>query len=88
MKSVKYIKGLTFIAIAVTLLLQGIWMANAYRLIEKQVHTQINEAFIVTVNKELMLRKNTIIDSTTNEIVGIVSDDFEKGIFSGPELVY
>lgn len=35
-----------------------------------------------------MLRKNAAIDSTTNEIVGIVSDDFEKGLFSGPELVY
>jgi len=88
MKSVQQIRTLTYAAIAVILLLQGIWVTNAYKLIEKQVQAQANETFITCVNKELMLRKNSVIDSTTNEIVGVVNDDFEKGIFSGPELIY
>lgn len=88
MKSVKQIRTLTYTAIALIVLLQGIWVANAYKLIEKQVQAQTNEIFTVSVNKELMLRKNSVIDSTTNEIVGIVNDDFEKGVFSGPELIY
>lgn len=88
MKSVKQIRTLTYTAIALIVLLQGIWVVNAYKLIEKQVQAQTNEIFTVSVNKELMLRKNSVIDSTTNEIVGIVNDDFEKGVFSGPELIY
>jgi two-component system phosphate regulon sensor histidine kinase PhoR len=88
MKSVQQIRTLTYTAIAVILLLQGIWVTNAYKLIEKQVQAQANETLITCVNKELMLRKNSVIDSTTNEIVGVVNDDFEKGIFSGPELIY
>lgn len=88
MKQAKYITLLTYSAIFMIVILQGIWMVNAYRLTQVQVHNQLNISFSTSTNKELMLRKNTTIDSTTNEIVGIVSDDYEKGLFSGPELVY
>lgn len=88
MKSAKRIQVLTYSAIAMILLLQGIWMVNAYWFLQEQTHNRLNNSFSTSANKELMLRKNAAIDSTTNEIVGIVSDDFEKGLFSGPELVY
>ena len=88
MKQTKHITLLTYGSIFMILLLQGVWMVNAYRLLQEQNYSQLNNSFSVSANKELMLRKNAVIDSTTNEIVGIVSDDYEKGLFSGPELIY
>lgn len=88
MNSEKHIKLLTFSAILLIVALQGIWMQNVIRLTEKHMITQINETFITSINKELMIRRDLVVDSTTNEIIGIVEDNFEEGVFSGPELIY
>ena len=72
---------------AVILLLQGIRIANIYQLLERQLSEQINDIFTISVNKDIMNRKNIVVDSTTNEIIGIIGDDYEKGVFGGPELV-
>lgn len=86
MMKTKYIKLLTLSAIVVVLL-QVIWIVNVYQLLQRQLSIQINDIITASINKDLMNRKNIAIDSTTNEIVGIVEDDYEKGVFGGPELV-
>ena len=88
MNSEKHIKLLTFSAIILIVVLQGIWMHNLIQLIERHMTTQINETFKASVNKELMMRRDLVVDSTTNEIIGVVEDNFDEGFFSGPELVY
>lgn len=87
MMKTKYIKLLTLSAIVVVVLLQVIWIVNVYQLLQRQLSIQINDIITASINKDLMNRKNIAIDSTTNEIVGIVEDDYEKGVFGGPELV-
>jgi two-component system phosphate regulon sensor histidine kinase PhoR len=85
MKSVKQIQVLTYIAIGVTILLQGIWINNAYRLTQKQLQTQINDIFNLSVNRELIIRAET--DLTTNEDIGTVEQDYETGSFGSPQLL-
>ena len=87
MMKTKYIKLLTLSAIVVVVLLQGIWIVNVYQLLQRQLSIQIYDIITASINKDLMNRKNIAIDSTTNEIVGIIEDDYEKGVFGGPELV-
>lgn len=87
MMKTKYIKLLTLSAIVVVVLLQVIWTVNVYQLLQRQLSIQINDIITASINKDLMNRKNIAIDSTTNEIVGIIEDDYEKGVFGGPELV-
>lgn len=87
MMKTKYIKLLTLSAIVVVVLLQVIWIVNVYQLLQRQLSIQINDIITASINKDLMNRKNIAIDSTTNEIVGIIEDDYEKGVFGGPELV-
>ena len=88
MKSIKYITMLTFTAILLIISLQGIWISNVYKLTEIQIHTLVNEILSASINKELMLRRSSILNSTTNEIIGTVEIDDKRGIFEGPELVY
>jgi len=85
MKSVKYIRVLTYGAIAVVLLLQGIWMANAYQLTQKQLHAQISDIFNTSVNKELIIRANA--NFIANEELGTVEQDYETGSFGTPQLL-
>ena len=85
MKSVKYIRVLTYGAIAVVLLLQGLWMANAYQLTQKQLHAQISDIFNTSVNKELIIRANA--NFIANEELGTVEQDYETGSFGTPQLL-
>ncbi|MDO5664083.1 MAG: HAMP domain-containing sensor histidine kinase [Bacteroidia bacterium] len=88
MKRASYIKLLTLAAIVAITLLQGLWTVNVYGLLQKKLSEQINDVFTISINKDLMNRRNAIVDSTTNEIVGVVEVSDEKGVFSGPELIY
>lgn len=85
MKSVKYIRVLTYGAITVVLLLQGIWIANVYQLTQKQLQSHIAEVFNLSVNRELIIRTKT--DFTTNEELGTVEQDYETGSFGTPQLL-
>lgn len=85
MKSLKQIHLLTYFAIGVTILLQGVWINNAYRLTQKQLQAQINDIFSLSVNRELIIRAET--DFTTNEDIGTVEQDYETGSFGSPQLL-
>ena len=88
MKNISHIKILTFFGLLLLIALQTIWVYNAYGLVSKQLSLELNELFNISVNRELMSRWDSVIDSTSNDIIGIVEDDYEKGIFVGPELIY
>lgn len=88
MMKASYIKSITFVAIVLILLLQTLWSVNVYSLMQKQLFQQITDVFNMSVNKELMDRWALVVDSTSNDVIGVVEDDYEKGIFVGPELIY
>lgn len=88
MNSEKHIKLLTFLAILLVVILQGIWMYNVTQLTEKKITTQINETFKASIIKELMIRRNIEFDSISNEFIGTLEIDNDIGVFSKPELVY
>lgn len=85
MKSVRQIHVITYIALGVTILLQGIWVNNAYRLTQKQLQVQIDGIFSLSVNRELIIRAET--DFTTNEDIGTVDQNYETGSFGSPQLL-
>ena len=85
MKQTKHITLLTYGAILMVVLLQGIWMTNAYQLTQKQLQIQFNEIFNLSVNRELIIRAET--DFTTNEDIGTVEQDYETGSFGTPQLL-
>lgn len=85
MKSVKHIRLLTYAAIAMVLLLQGMWMANAFQLTQKQLYSQINDIFSVSLNRELIIRTEARL--ITNEEIGTVEQNYETGSFGTPQLL-
>lgn len=85
MKQTKHITLLTYGAIFMVVLLQGIWMTNAYQLTQKQLQIQINDIFNLSINRELIIRAET--DFTTNEDIGTVEQDYETGSFGTPQLL-
>jgi cytoskeletal protein RodZ len=56
MKSEKYINVLTLIAMVLIILMQCLWILNAFRLIQRQTYTQIDNTFETSVKKELFER--------------------------------
>jgi len=87
MKSIKHIRFLTYAAISMVFLLQCIWMINAYKLTQEQLSSQINNIFTVSVNRELIIREKSIIDSMANEVIGISVNDYDQGIIGSMELL-
>ena len=85
MKKIRNIRILTFVAVSVLLLLQGIWIANVYRLLQKQLSVQINEVFIICANKELMIRMES--DTATDGVIGSIKSD-TTGVLESYELVF
>jgi two-component system phosphate regulon sensor histidine kinase PhoR len=53
-----YIKLITCIALIAILTLQGIWLYNTYTLLEKEMHKNINKAFIHSIEKDISQRLN------------------------------
>lgn len=85
MKKIRSIRILTFVAVSVLLLLQGIWIANVYRLLQKQLSVQINEVFIICANKDLMIRMES--DTATDGVIGSIKSD-TTGVLESYELVF
>ena len=52
----KYIRLITFTALSSILLLQGMWLYNTYKLLEAEFKKNISNLFILSVEKEAILR--------------------------------
>lgn len=92
MKNIRHIKLLTFIAIVLIFLLQAMWIANVYRLTQKQIFSQVNIDFERAVNEELLLRVaiqevQGKEDEVDKEIVGTIDVEEDKEITS-PYLIF
>lgn len=92
MKNIRHIKALTFIAIILIFILQGMWITNVYRLTQKQIFDQVNSDFENSVKEEMFNRisaqevKNEVNNINT-EIVGSVNIEDDREITS-PHLVF
>ena len=75
---------------AFIILLQGIWIANVYQLMQKQLYATVNELLNVSLNKELAIRIKIIqeknIESQQTEIIS--ESDFEVGELISSELSF
>lgn len=87
MKSGKRIRILTYVAMTMILLLQGIWIANAYQLTQKQLYSEINRILNISLNRELIIREKFIIESMANEVIGISTNDYNQGVIGSTELL-
>lgn len=87
MKQTKHITLLTYGAIFMVVLLQGIWMTNAYQLTQKQLQIQINDIFNLSINRELIIREASVIDSLVNETIGVSINDYDQGFIGSTELL-
>jgi two-component system phosphate regulon sensor histidine kinase PhoR len=87
MKSGKRIRILTYVAMTMILLLQGIWIANAYQLTQRQLYSEINRILNISLNRELIIREKFIIESMANEVIGISANDYNQGVIGSTELL-
>jgi len=74
----KYIRLITFFALASILFLQGLWLYNTYKLLEGEFKKKISEQFILSVVKEAALRTYEHKEVKHKEIWGakLENDDY------------
>lgn len=91
MKSEKYINVLTLIAMILIILMQGLWILNAFRLIQRQTYTQIDNTFETSVKKELFERLSlTESDASIiqkDKTIGELDIDTEEGDVTSIDLM-
>jgi len=68
-----YIRIITFAALTSILVLQGIWLYNTYQLLEEEFKKNISNLFILSVEKEAVLRVN----DPTKKPVGKVIEGYK-----------
>ena len=54
----RYIRLITFLALTFILVLQRIWLYNTYQLLDGEFKKNVSDEFIISVEKEVMLRIN------------------------------
>lgn len=77
---------MTFVALGVILLLQSIWIANAFHLLQKQLYQELNKIVNLSVNKELNHRME--LDTTTDAVIGTIESDTTTGVLTSHELIF
>jgi len=71
------IRLITFIALASILILQGIWLYNTYRLLETEFKKNISSLFILSIEKEAVMRiENSERKSARVEGVRVQNDHY------------
>lgn len=91
MKSEKYINVLTLIAMVLIILMQCLWILNAFRLIQRQTYTQIDNTFETSVKKELFERLSLTENDTSiiqkDKTIGELDIDTEEGDVTSVDLM-
>lgn len=92
MRPIKYIRILTFSAMILIIFLQSLWILNAFKLMQKQLHAELNTTFETSIQKELFERlaliksdnSITLKDTTIAE----VDIDLDEGNITSVNLMF
>ena len=83
----RYITFITIASVVFILLLQGVWVVQVYKLIQKQLLFQTNELLKLSINRELIIRERLVVNSLTNEIIGTSLNSYDEGMVGSTEIL-